>query len=439
MPSHDRHWIRQLIWVYFFLLIFEGALRKWVVPGAANALLVVRDPVVLLAYFLALRAGLFPRNVFIAVAAVIGLASLTAGLLVTQESPGIGLYGFRTNFLQLPFIFLIAKVFDARDVERVGYWTMLLAMPMAFLMVLQFLAPPASFINSGSDDQFGQIASALGRIRPPGTFSFITGPVYFFALVVAFLLHSQFTKRYPFWMVAGATVATLCATAVSGSRSMLAALVVVFLSGWACSAVLRPALAVRWLAGVAVLGVVGLALSNLPFFKVGLLVFTTRVENASGIEGGSAGFLTRFASGFLGFWPALFEAPLLGRGLGVGTNVGLALLVDKSQFIWFEDEWARHIKESGPILGGAFVLYRIALTAWIGGVAVRHAVRRDPLPILIFGTCFLTLLVGIIGQATVLGFMILLSGLCLAATRTPVARALPIAPTTPAQNETVAA
>ena len=28
--------LRWLIWVYFGLLIFEGALRKWVVPSLAN-------------------------------------------------------------------------------------------------------------------------------------------------------------------------------------------------------------------------------------------------------------------------------------------------------------------------------------------------------------------------------------------------------------------
>jgi len=42
--------IRWLIWIYFFLLIFEGALRKWIAPSLANVLLVVRDPVLLAIY-----------------------------------------------------------------------------------------------------------------------------------------------------------------------------------------------------------------------------------------------------------------------------------------------------------------------------------------------------------------------------------------------------
>ncbi len=438
-PSHDRVWIKRLIWAYFFLLIFEGALRKWIVPGAANALLLARDPIVLAAYFLALRSGLFPRNIFVSLAGVIGILSLTAGLLVTQESPAIALYGFRTDFLPLPFLFLIPKVWDARDVERAGYWTLLISIGMAALMALQFASPPGAWINSGSDESFEQIASALGHIRPPGTFSFITGPVFFYAMAAAFLLNTPFARRYPAWLIATATLATLLAAAVSGSRSLVASVGLVFVFGLAASAVLRPRLAVRWLGVVAALGVAAFFLSNLPFFQIGVSVFTARVSNASAAEGGGAGFATRVLSGFTGFLPALTQAPLLGQGLGLGTNVGLALLVDKSQAIWFEDEWARHILESGPILGGAFLLFRVALVVWIGSVVVRHAARRDPLPVLLFGACALSLLTGNLGQATSQGFTIFLAGLCLAATRRLVLRAAPAAPVARQEVATVAA
>ncbi len=49
--------IRRLIWLYFWLLLFEGALRKWVAPQLANPLLIIRDPVVLLIYALALQGA----------------------------------------------------------------------------------------------------------------------------------------------------------------------------------------------------------------------------------------------------------------------------------------------------------------------------------------------------------------------------------------------
>ena len=48
--------IKRLIWLYFFLLIFEGTFRKWILPQFSDVLLVVRDPVVLAIYFLVIKA-----------------------------------------------------------------------------------------------------------------------------------------------------------------------------------------------------------------------------------------------------------------------------------------------------------------------------------------------------------------------------------------------
>lgn len=433
--KRDIGWIKQLIWAYFFLLIFEGALRKWIFPDYAAPLLLIRDPLVIAAYFVAYKCRLFPKNAFISVAAVLGVVCLVISLFVSRESPAIAFYGFRTNFLQIPLIFLIAKAFDSRDVEKVGYWMLMLSIPMAILMVYQFSASPYAWINQGLNDNI-QIASAMGRIRPPGTFSFISGPIFFYSLVAAFLLYTQFGKRYPTWLIVAATTATLCAVVVSGSRTLAANIGVVFLLGFTCCLFLRPVLALRWIGILALMAIPLYFLSSLPFFSIGIEVFTARINNASGFEGGSTGFLSRITYGFTHFLPDIYEAPWLGRGLGMGTNVGLAMMIDKSQAIWYEDEWARHILESGPVLGLAFIFYRIALTCWIGAKAVQHAARRDPLPILLFGTFVLTLLNGIISQTTILGFMIFLTGICLSAMREP-RKVSVVAAQTPPEIETI--
>ena len=65
--------IRRLIWLYFWLLLLEGALRKWVVPQLSNPLLIIRDPVVLLIYVLAIRARVFPRNAWVFSLAIIAI------------------------------------------------------------------------------------------------------------------------------------------------------------------------------------------------------------------------------------------------------------------------------------------------------------------------------------------------------------------------------
>ncbi|MDP9004038.1 MAG: hypothetical protein M3N12_04530, partial [Verrucomicrobiota bacterium] len=71
--------IRRLIWLYFWLLIVEGALRKWVVPSLSNPILIIRDPVVLLIYALAIKGRVFPRNGWVlAIGAIGGLSFLVS-------------------------------------------------------------------------------------------------------------------------------------------------------------------------------------------------------------------------------------------------------------------------------------------------------------------------------------------------------------------------
>ena len=70
--------VRKLLWVYFWLLLLEGALRKWIVPQLSNPLLVIRDPFVLAIYYYALRAHVFPRNGWTISLLILGALSTVA-------------------------------------------------------------------------------------------------------------------------------------------------------------------------------------------------------------------------------------------------------------------------------------------------------------------------------------------------------------------------
>ena len=183
--------IQRLIWLYFWLLIFEGALRKWVLPQLSTPLLIIRDPVVIGAYFLAWRSGVFPKDIFtrliIAVSFVSFLGGLAAVIISEVNNLTVTFFGLRSNFLHLPLIFLIPKVFNLDDVKQLGKLILLLSIPMAILMICQFASSPSDLINRGASDEAKQISAALGKIRPSATFSFISGPIFYFSLVDSFL------------------------------------------------------------------------------------------------------------------------------------------------------------------------------------------------------------------------------------------------------------
>src|SRR5947208_15515027 len=85
-PLDDRskvlRQIRFLLWTYLVLLIFEGSLRKWVVPQLSNPLLIIRDPVVIAIYILALRARVFASNAATLFLGVIAVFSFLASVIV---------------------------------------------------------------------------------------------------------------------------------------------------------------------------------------------------------------------------------------------------------------------------------------------------------------------------------------------------------------------
>jgi hypothetical protein len=430
--------IRRLIYLYLFLLITEGALRKWIIPQFSNPLLLVRDPVVLAIYFLAWRAHVFPRNAFISSLAVLGILSWIVSIFVLDPYLPMSrillvtAYGFRSNFLHLPLIFIFASVFDADDVRKIGWWILLGMIPMSLLMALQFHSAPESFINRTVGLGEGeQITAGGGKIRPPGTFSFISGPIYYVTGATAFALYGALRRAtYRSWLLLGAGCSVLLAIVVSGSRSLVVSVLLVVLSLMIVLLV-RPDALDRFGKSLVLVVVALLLVTRLPIVHEGLTILSSRfTESAEAAETTiTGGLIQRSLSGFTEGIGHLGHAPLFGFGLGVGTSGGAAFLMGQSTFLLSENEWTRIIFESGPILGLAFLMWRAGLTIYLGFVSLRKLIRAEILPLLLFSAGFLIILNGQLGQPTSLGFAVVLNGLCLASTRS--GKLAPVAPPPP--------
>ncbi|HEV2095867.1 MAG TPA: hypothetical protein VGQ82_05135 [Chthoniobacterales bacterium] len=418
--------LRRLIWLYMVLLLAEGALRKWIVPQFSNPLLIVRDPVVILIYILALRARVFPCGRFAISLGVIAVLSFLAGVLVLEPYIPWGVsalvtgYGFRANFFHLPLIFVIGAVLDNEDVEKVGWWMLLFMIPMGLLMVYQFKASPDAFINRTAGlGEAEQITAGSGKIRPPGSFSFASGPIYYVSGAAAFLLYGALT-RFPYknWLLFGAGTAIVVAVAVSGSRGLVVSVIVVILTIGVIF-LLRPQSVNQFGRTLVLVVIAGLIISHLPIFKEGAAVLSERFATAAeGTESTVAGgLIERTLSGFTEGFKLVGRVPFFGYGLGVGTNVGAQFLTGRAGFLLAEGEWARVLLESGSLFGTAFLIWRILLAAHLGYLSLRALNAGQMLPILLFSAGFFVIANGPFGQPTSLGFAVVFGGLCLAATR----------------------
>ena len=430
MKRATRRRLRQLLWLYFWLLIFEGALRKWVVPGLSNPLLLVRDPIALLALWWGWPL-LRQRRLQIWLQPLMLFGSL-GGLLAVTVGHGdlfTALYGARVFLLQMPLIFLFAAVFDRRDVIRFAWALLWLSIPMTVLLAIQSGLPDSHFLNVGPGG-FGTAAfqGALGRSRPPGTFTFISGVVSFYSLAAASLFMVIYGSKVRqrgriFCMVAG--IALVVALPVSISRSLLAAYLLVLVSLIVTLLISRVRILPLVSGLFAVLIAFGLA-TTLPVFQDTSVAFLARWEGAGAASGsdreevGDVGIATnqlqnRVLPGFTQPFSDLDRIPLLGNGIGMGSNVGAQRLGDGKGFLLGEGGWEVSIGELGLVLGLPFILWRVALAFWILRLALLATSRGNRLPLILVGASFLDVMTSQLSQPTGLGFMVLSGGLTLAA------------------------
>lgn len=412
--------IKSLLWLYLGLLVFEGSLRKWILPGLADPLLVVRDPVVILIYLLALGQARFPFNGWVVGAIVLGAASLFASFLGGQDNLLITAYGLRINYLHLPLIWVMANVLTRRDVENFGKAVLILAIPLTLLMVVQFYSPPRSFINRGvgNDEGMGQLYGAMGHIRPPGFFAFITGPQLYFPLAMAFFCHELVTRRRLWWpllIAAGASIIVAMPVSISRTLAIATAFVgAVFIPSLLFSGHMKRG----FFRIILLLGLALLAASYLPVFDHAREAFLSRWETAEGHEGDTVGvgsILGRLFGGWDYLAYTFSSAPFFGHGVGMGSNVAARLSTGRLGFTLAENEWAKCLLELGPLLGLTFLGYRFVLALKLARDGLRRLFRaKDPLPLLLVSATGTSIVFGQWAPPTILGFAIFGSGLVLA-------------------------
>ena len=424
LPDHvvtaDR-FTRRMIHLYIFLLIFEGALRKWVLPGLATPLLLVRDPLVLVIIASYWTAGRRLFNIYTLPLLLFGILSFLLSLAFAHGNIAIAVFGLRTLVLHFFLIFIIGNVFTREDVEKVGRYIIYMLPLITLLIGLQFYSPQSAWVNRGvgGDMEGAGFSGAMGYFRPSGTFSFTAGLTTFYGLAAAYVFYflSAAERIGKLWLFAG-VACLLAAIPLSISRGylfqfLICALFFVFAS-------LRSGRSVRNLIiGLAVTPVLGMILINFEFMQTGIEVLTTRFELAAKSEGGLEGTLgDRFLGGLLGAFTGEQPVPWYGAGLGLGTNVGASLYGKANEFLVAEEEWKRVAGEMGPVLGIPVILLRVALGTQMMLAGLRALFYDNALPFLLLSFGFLQVLQASWSSPTTLGFSVLSGGLIIASFNT---------------------
>ena len=419
----------------YWLLLFEGVLRKWVLPQFQKELFFIRDPFVLAIYFLCLKYRIWPRKQLWTMAAItlmwlggaLLLIEIMSGILINRIGLLLGIYGWREYFFSIPLAFVIGECFKRDDLLRLVKYTLLVSIPIAILSILQASAPATSAINAGFADNpansFAPLDVALDYVRTSGTFSSNEGQALFIGSLIPMVLwiwilplERRPLRRTMLWIV---TVAVLTNLAVSGQRTAFVLALLVVITTLGATALLPRGYVTRRAVKITCGLLLGGAIVAPVLFHSQLNALSVRAAGAAvGDTWYSYGLVNRAAGDFTHFIELIPDAPWLGYGLGTGGNGTTRMGI--SEPVSAEDDWSRNVVDLGPAFGGLFIGFRILLVASLIAGAVAAARRwGDLLPLLLLGFIGIVLLYGqITGQGSVNGYAWLFAGFCIAASST---------------------
>lgn len=358
------------------LLVIEGALRKWVLPQASDAMYFLKDIVLLGAYLkyyaFSTSEKKYPveSDIFkLLVLMVVGW-SLFQAFNPSLGSPIIGIYGFKNYIYYIPLMWMIRNLFQLEEELYIFLRSyLLLIIPIGLLGIAQFLSPHSSPINVYAPGTVSDIATfgVTNTVRITGTFSYLSG--YSLYLIVCFGLLVPMLSLKQSWWWRWVSIVELFLVVVNslmtGSRTCIIA-EVLFLLGYLCiQGLTRPISTLKLLNKFSV-PIIVVALAAAIWFRPAIDAFWLRTTVNKDVP-------QRISSNFIE--PLLFIEfkELDGYGTGATHQGSVALRrvlsLPEGERIptGYEAEMGRVMLELGPI---GFVLWyglriSIAIALWL--------------------------------------------------------------------------
>jgi hypothetical protein len=358
-----------------YLVILEGAFRKWVLPEESSILYFLKDFFLVAAYLGYLldarrdktRLDLWSWRFFLYIALIFFVYCVLELLNPRLTHPGIGFLGFKAYFLYVPLVYLMKDVFKSEDdFTRFFRKFIAFAVPVCFLGAIQFFNPVTHPLNRyvWGEKEIAAFGSTL-MPRITGTFSYISGLnsylTIIFCLVIGFLMSK---RNSVFASFLNYLVLVCCCGSVlmTGSRTPVIEIAVVFLFFIFFFGINILQFIRRYLIQFILIGLL-VSVATIKFFPVALKAFEYRVARA-GIEEPKSRIkdLVRFPV------QEMELAGLVGHGIGYTQQGTTQLLehfnIDATEHeigIYYEEEPERVMLELGFIGFALFYLFKLAV------------------------------------------------------------------------------
>ena len=367
------------------LLVVEGAVRKWLFPGAQDLVYLAKDVVLLGVFlgFLRQRAQLRyrPPSLPTLYAALTLGAALGLLQIFNPKLPNllVGIFGFKAYFLYVPLIFVLPAAF-ASDRELIVFLRryILLSIPVGILGVAQFFSPSSSALNTyaRADEATSAMANGSGYVstfgssqyvRVTATFSYISGYSSYLVAITILILAYLAATRWRLRRSLAAHVAlgmAMLGMLMTGSRGPVFMLALLFPVYWWLTVM-------RGGDGGATFGrlLLGAALLTILVTSLGSDALAAFIGRAS--ESADVG--SRLTYPFTAPFAILPDAGLIGYGIGATHQTATAFTQGYMPYYWLhglgtEAESGRIMLELGP--AGFLLVYFVRI--YMIGFALRQ-------------------------------------------------------------------
>ncbi|MCS3662052.1 O-antigen ligase family protein [Salinibacter ruber] len=367
---------------FLLLAVFDGALRKWVMPSQSLALYVLKDVLLVGGYALyALEKPPFqlPRPLkktwFPVLLGVYIYVVCLQAFNFTQPNFAVRILGLKAHLASLPLLVLLpallARLRQKRIEQLLFGFMAFVALPVMLLGIYQFFQPPTAWINRYVAEGVN-VATVSGNPRVTGTFSYIAGMTAFmlFNTLLGFgvLIGGMMTgRRWVMW--GGGIFLGLCIVVLplSGSRAPLY-FSTILIAGVSLLVSQRRGGGTSVLLGLALASGVVVLVFTQTNLDEGWAALEERIETTDDEEGRIKGIISGPITG-------IEKAGLFGYGVGT-LHQAAPRLASGSPSAWgvtyVENTVERIILELGAL--GWFVLVVLkCVIAWMAYQALRRA------------------------------------------------------------------
>lgn len=330
-----RIYIKKLLYVLVFVLIFEGLMRKMLPSALGLLVFFLKDILCIMAIFSISKAKLNGLALMLFKNwKTVMLVFIPPVVFTVFHDPILSIFGLKQYLLymivgvMMPFAFPPDKM---DEFKKFVTCICLALIPTTAVAVLQNSLPASHWLNLSVDGGSLEGFSAAGRLRVSSTFSFTGQYSWFLNMVCSFWAMSFFwpkgevkekAKSWQIIYLAATGVSLLIGTFITGGRSAVLGCGVCLALGLAFAAIKSPGQIVsKGLTGIAVFTVVlgGIRAAKPEFFAA----YDERSsDNDSGTQ--SEEMKGRVQGNFLNWTNWVFEqdivAIMFGNGLGVMSN-----------------------------------------------------------------------------------------------------------------------